>query len=610
MSKMPDTDSAAQAVPTRDLIPLNDTWDLTLLYETPSAWEDALERYKKAYPRYSEFRGTLGRSPEALLKFLEFDRSLDLDLERLFHYANLQTSEDASNAEYLARESRLANTATRAAEAASWFTPELQSLDDATFQAFLASPILAEWVVRLRKIRRFKPHTLSEGEERLMALGATALAGHGDTFSQLTNVDMRFGHLEDEHGRRVELSHASFLSFLQKSDAQLRETAFRQYYREFTDHRFTIASTLASSVRADVFNARARNFASAREAALFPDSVPTAVYDNLIAAVRANLDPLFEYFEIRRRALNLAEIHHYDTYVPLVEEVRKETNFDHAAQLVCESLAPLGAEYVSSLQQGFASRWVDRYETRGKRSGAFSSSSYGNPPYILMNYKADVFADIYTLAHEAGHSMHSWYSMRSQPFQDYQYPIFLAEVASTLNEELLTHHLLAQTDDPRMRAFIINRQIDDIRGTVYRQTMFAEFERVIHDIEEAGEPLTLETMQAEYRKLLEAYFGPRFVLDDELSLECLRIPHFYSAFYVYKYATGIAAASSLAAQILGLHSAPAKQRYANFLASGGSRYPIETLREAGVDMESPEPVNAALAVFARRVRELKELLAI
>ncbi len=600
--------NSPRTVPTRQEIPESDKWDLTQLYPNAESWRADLEEYKKQFPKYAEFRGRIGQSVTELLRFLEFDRELDMRLERLGHYAGLQVAEEGSNPAFLARQSELANVMTQAAEVASFFTPELQRIDDDTFARWLSEPALKPWGVRLQKIRRYKPHTLTENEERLMALAQQPLEGHDETFSQLTNVDMKFGMIADENGAEIELSHATFSSLLQKRDAGLRERAFRQYYKEFEDHKFTVASTLAHSVKADVFRARARNFPSAIEAALFADDVPVAVYDNLIATVRANLEPLLEYFELRKRVLKLKEIHHYDTYVPLVEAVKVNTSFDEAAAMVLDSLAPLGEDYVSALAKGFETRWVDRYETRGKRSGAFSSSSYGNPPYILMNYKPDVFADIYTLAHEAGHSMHSYYSMRAQPFQDYHYPIFLAEVASTFNEELLTHRLLEKTDDPKMRAFILNRQIDDIRGTVYRQTMFAEFEKIIHAMEEAGEPLTLESMQSEYRKLLETYFGPRFTLDRELELECLRIPHFYSAFYVYKYATGISAAVALSEMVLNDAGDEARRRYLGFLESGGSKFPIETLRDAGVDMLRPEPVEKTLALFARRVRELSELL--
>ena len=360
-------------------------------------------------------------------------------------------------------------------------------------------------------------------------------------------------------------------------------------------------------MKANVFHARARHYSSAIEAALFQDDVPVAVYDGLIASVHNNLDPLFRYFKLRQRALGLSELHHYDTYVPLVPKIETRTSFEHAVEMVLAALAALGEQYVDVLAQGLRGRWCDRYETKGKRSGAFSSGSYGAPPYILMNYKDDVFSDVYTLAHEAGHSMHTWFSQESQRFQDYEYPIFLAEVASTFNEELLTHHLLEQTGDPQMRAYIINRKIDDLRGTLFRQTMFAEFEKVIHAIEESGDALTLDVFKSEYHKLLGAYFAENFVLDPELDLECLRIPHFYHAFYVYKYATGISAAVALSQRILSGEPGSV-DAYLDFLRSGGSKFPLETLKAAGVDMATSAPIESTLRLFERRLDELEALL--
>jgi len=598
---------SAKKVPLRAEVPLADTWDLTRLYSDSGAWEKDLKKYQEGYPRYADFKGTLAKSASHLLACLEFDRDLDLVAERLGHYSSLQTAQDGSDNEFLARESRLYHTFTLAAEAASWITPEIQAIPDETFDIFLADACLAPWVNKLRKLRRYKPHVLSEKEERLLAMASQPLRGHDEVFSQLTNVDMKFGTIENEKGEVVELSHGAFSSFLNKPRHDLRKKAFHQYYAEFDDHKFTVAATLANSIKADVFLAKARNYPSALEASLFADNVPVAVYDNLISTVKANLEPLFEYYELRKKALELPELHFYDTYVPLVSRIQVQTSFDEACEKVIAALHPLGTEYTSVLENGFRDRWCDRYETKGKRSGAFSSSSYGNPPYIMMNYKSDVFSDVYTLAHEAGHSMHTWYSQREQSFQDYHYPIFLAEVASTFNEELLTHYLLEKTDDPAMRAYIINRQIDDIRGTLYRQTMFAAFEKAAHGMEEAGEPVTLETFRSEYRKLLEIWHGPGMVIDEELELECLRIPHFYSAFYVYKYATGISAATALSTKVLKGGESDLR-KYLGFLQSGGSKFPLETLALAGVDMTSPEPIQAALNLFKQRVGELKELI--
>jgi oligoendopeptidase F len=597
----------SSTVPTRTEIPESDKWDLAHLFADVGKWQEDFKWVQQAYPRIKEWKGKLGVSAKNLAECLEFEKALDLKLERLYHFGSLQLAEDGANTEYLARVGQIQNLFTKIGEAFAFVVPEIQAIDDETFAKFIVDPALADWRIKLDKIRRLKPHVLSEPEERILALGAAALSGYDDTFSQLTDVDMKFGVLVDEAGREKPLTQSSFSSFLVKRDPELRKRAFEQFYTEFQDHQYTLASSLAYSVKADVFRARARNYLSSLEAALFPDDVPAAVYEGLIKSVRANLAPLFRYFELRRRVLGLKELHHYDTYVPMVAEIETHISFDQAVEHVVTALRPLGKEYVDVLENGLRGRWCDRYETKGKRSGAFSSGSYGAPPYILMNYKEDVFADVYTLAHEAGHSMHTWFSQKSQKYQDYDYPIFLAEVASTFNEELLTHHLLEQTRDPKMRAYIINRQIDDIRGTLFRQTMFAEFEKVIHEVEESGDALTLDTFKVEYRKLLTAYFAENFVLDPQLDLECLRIPHFYGAFYVYKYATGISAAVTLSEKVLR-GDAGAVEAYLGFLRSGGSKFPLETLKVAGVDMTTPKPIESTLWLFERRLGELEELL--
>lgn len=598
----------ASETPTRVDIPDSDKWDLTHLFANVDKWKEDFHWIEQRYPRIKEWKGKLGGSTKNLAECLEFEKELDLKLERLYHFASLQLAEDSANTEYLARVGQIQNLFTKIGEAFAFVVPEIQAIDDTKFEKFVADPVLAEWRIRLNKIRRMRPHVLSEPEERILALGSVALSGYDDTFSQLIDVDMKFGVLTDETGREKPLTQNSFSSFLVKRDPALRKRAFEQFYAEFEDHQYTLASSLAYSVKADVFRARARNYSSSLDAALFPDDVPVAVYENLIKSVRANFATLFRYFDLRRRVLKLNELHHYDTYVPLVAEIETHISFDEAVDHVTAALQPLGKEYVEVLREGLRnSRWCDRYETKGKRSGAFSSGSYGAPPYMLMNYKEDVFADVYTLAHEAGHSMHTWFSQRSQLYQDYDYPIFLAEVASTFNEELLTHHLLEQTRDPKMRAYIINRQIDDIRGTLFRQTMFAEFEKIVHEIEESGNALTLDVFKTEYHKLLAAYFAQNFVLDPQLDLECLRIPHFYGAFYVYKYATGISAAVALSERALRGETG-AVEAYLGFLKSGGSKFPLETLKTAGVDMSSPAPIESTLRLFERRLGELEKLL--
>jgi oligoendopeptidase F len=592
-------------IPTRSEIPQPDTWDLSHLFQTEEAFRAAFTQLRDLYPKTAEYRTRLGESVKALFECLEFEKSLNQIAERLGHYASLKNAEDSSNNDNLSRQAELTNLFTKFGDVASFINPEIQQIPDEVFQRFLDDPMLAPWKTALIKLRRYKPHTLSEREERLLTLCAPVIRGHSDTFSQLTNVDMKFGSLNVE-GQERELSHGSYFSFLNNRDRDLRRKAFHQFYAEFDEHKYSLASALSSSLRANVFSAKIRNYPSAREASLFHDNIPLAVYDNLIATVRKNLPVLHEYYELRREILQLDDIHQYDTFVPMVPLVQTKVTFDEAIDLILKALKPLGAEYLRTLDNGLRSRWVDRYETKGKRSGAFASSSYGNPPYILMNYKADVFSDVFTLAHEAGHSMHTWFAQKHQSFQDYGYPIFLAEVASTFNEKLLTHYLLEQADDVQMRAYLIDRQIEDIRHILFRQTMFAEFEKEVHEIEENGGPLTLEVFRKVYRSLLDAYFGPRFAIDDQLNIECLRIRHFYFAFYVYKYATGISAAVSLADRVLNGGSEELED-YLGFLKAGGHGFPIETLRAAGVDMLSPVPIEKTLDLFQTRIRQLGEL---
>jgi len=596
----------ANGLKTRGQVPEQDTWDLKPLFPSDAAWEEEFTKLGNHYAEVYTYRGKLGQSAADLLAVLEFEKSVDRSSERLGQYAGLRLSEDASDASALDREGRLQSLGVKISESYSWVSPEIQSIPDETFEAFLADPLLGEWEVPLKRLRRLKPHTLSKNEERLIALAMPSLGGHHETFSQLTNVDMTFGTIRDDRGLDVELTQSSFSSLLQRPDRVVRKAAFDAFYEEFSDHRYTLASALASSVKGDAFLAKARNYPSALEASLFVDDVPVAVYENLIAAVRSRLPVLHRYYGLRQKVFNLPNLHVYDTYAPLVSAVQSDVGFDEAADKVLRALTPLGTEYTETLARGLrGERWCDRYENKGKRSGAFSSGTYEGPPYILMNYKSDVFSDIYTLAHEAGHSMHTWYAARAQSFQTYHYPIFLAEVASTFNEILLTEHLLAETTDRATRSYLLNRQIDDLRGTLFRQTMFAEFEKITHSEEESGAALTHQSFRTHYRSLLDAYFGPAVVIDEMLELECLRIPHFYSAFYVYKYATGISAAITLATKVLETGDT---DNYLGFLKSGGSNFPIETLAAAGVEMRSPEPVNSALDLFERRVAELEDLL--
>jgi oligoendopeptidase F len=387
----------------------------------------------------------------------------------------------------------------------------------------------------------------------------------------------------------------------------VRKTAFHQYYATYTGHANTLAASYAGAVQRDVYYAKARNYASSLDAALFPDRVPRVVYENLVSRVRNHLPSLYRYYELRRKRMKLKEIHHYDTYVPILSELERKHTWQQAVDVVVEALAPLGSEYTRVLERGLNDGWCDRYENVGKQSGAFSCGSFDGQPYILMNYQEAVLNHVFTLAHEAGHSMHSYFSAKSQPFQYYDYTIFVAEVASTFNEQLLLNHMLANATDKRERAYLINKAIDDIRGTIFRQTMFAEFEKITHELVEAGEPLTVARLRSAYKELLTAYFGPDFVIDECLELECLRIPHFYRAFYVYKYATGLSAAIALAERVTQ-GGKRELQDYLGFLKGGCSKYPLDLLRGAGVDMEKPDAVDTALTKFGALVEELDGLL--
>jgi len=454
---------------------------------------------------------------------------------------------------------------------------------------------------------RYKPYTLSQNEEKLLAMQSEMASAVDKAFRQLTNSDMKFGFVENEKGEKVELSNATFSQFLISPKRSVRKQAFHQFYEQFAGHENSIAAMLAGSIHKDVYYARARGYKSAREASLFADDVPPRVYDNLIKSVHKHLPTLYEYYDLRRRKMKLKQIHHYDTYVPIITELETKRTWKQAVKLVIDSLQPLGEEYTRVLEEGLTGRWCDRYPNAGKQSGAFSAGSYDGNPYILMNYQPTVLNDVFTLTHEAGHSMHSYYSSKHQPYQDYDYTIFVAEVASTFNEELLAHHMLENAADDKERAYLLNREIDDIRSTIIRQTMFAEFEKITHDMAEAGEALTVESFKSVYRELLEKYFGPDFTLDDELSLECLRIPHFYRAFYVYKYATGMSAAIALSQRVLRGGKAELDD-YLSFLKGGCSKFPLDLLRNAGVDMEKPKPVDTALKYFGRLVQQLDELL--
>jgi len=607
MSDMATHEQADEVLPVRRDVPIGDTWDLSSLFASDSQWDQALAALETRIPVFEKFAGTLATSPEALAACLDYDLEVEREQDRLATYAHLRASEDQAAPDPQTMVGRYRHVATSFAAKASFLLPEIMAIPAATLEAWLRLPVLAPHRTSLERIVRTRPHVLSEREERILAMQGTFAGTAGKVFRQLTDADMKFGTVVDGKGRRVELSNASFTTILLDPDAGVRRTAFLRYYEQYEGLANTLAAALSGSVERDVYSARVRNHSSAVEAALFADNIPLSVYDQLIAAVRSHLPTVHRYYELRRRLLGLERLHQYDCYVPLGVDQPQRHTWDEAVGLVVGALAPLGPDYCRRLDAGLRGRWCDRYPNAGKQSGAFSSGTYDSDPYILMNYSGEGVEHVFTLAHEAGHSMHTRLSAEAQPFQLAGYTLFVAEVASTFNEQLLARALLERTTSPRERAAILAREIDGIRNTIVRQTMFAEFERLAHASAEEGQPLTLERFRGIYRGLLDAYFGPEVEIDPQLELECLRIPHFYSAFYVYKYATGLSAAIALADRVATGGRAEL-DAYLGFLRGGCSKWPLELLRDAGVDLERPEPVATALGRFGQLVDELERTL--
>ncbi|MCL2270771.1 MAG: oligoendopeptidase F, partial [Treponema sp.] len=499
-------------IPARRDMAQADTWDLSKLFVDDAAWNEALTEYEKMAEKIQSFQGTLGQSAENLAGYLDFCRDFGILGERLYYYADLRQTEDEGAGAARTMCGKIVMASAKAQAAAAWERPEILAIGEQDMETFLSHPRIADYRIYLQRIIRCRPHILSDREERIIALQSEGEGMPGDTFSVLTNVDFDFGLLDTPEGKRP-LSQSTWSVFMESPDRDIRRRAYEAFYNCFDSHKTTLASLYSGSVKQDAIKARVRGFSSARAAALFPDNVSEAVYDNLVATVGENLDSLHRYYKLRKRALGLAELRHYDVYAPLVPSIQKKTNWNEAVEVISTALAPLGGEYVSTLRTGLTGRWTDRYENKGKRSGAFSAGSYTGDPYILMNYKEDSIRDVFTLAHEGGHSMHSWYSARSNPFMQYNYTIFEAEVASTFNEELLFHYYESNAESAELRLYLVNKHADELLATLYRQTMFAEFEKISHDLEEGGTPLTVEVLRAEYRKLLEKYFGPEMVFE-------------------------------------------------------------------------------------------------
>ena len=589
-------------------VPETDKWNLSSLYKSNDDWENDLKALEPLVQKVASFNGKLGESSETLLEALKSLEQAELKLETIYNYASLQHNADEDDSAAADREGRASMAYTDFSAKLSFFDPELQAIPDEKINEWIELPEFADYKIYLKKLLRLKPYILSEKEERILSLQGQVAQTPYKTFSVLENVDLNgeLGTVETPEGK-APLTASSYVQLLHHKDRNVRKHAYEQYYGKFNNYQNTIASLYAGSVNQDVFESRARGYKSSLEAALFGNKVPETVYRNLIDCVHKNLPALHKYYKLRKKILGVEELRHYDVYVPLVKDAESIIPYEEAVEICRNALAPLGKEYTDTLCDGLLNGWADRYENKGKRSGAFSSGTYVGYPYILLNYKENVLRDVYTVAHEGGHSMHSWYSVKNNPFMQYNYTIFEAEVASTFNEELVFEYLLKNAKDEKMKAYLLSMRIDDILATLHRQTMFAEFELKTHELVEKGVPLTAEVLRKTYRELLELYFGPDMVFEELSDLEAFRIPHFYNAFYVYKYATGISAALALAKRVV---SGGTKERdeYFMFLKSGGSRYPIESLKVAGVDMESPEPVQAALDEFAKMVDELENIL--
>lgn len=596
-----------KTLPKRNELPMQETWDLTRIYPNDEAWEAAFQEVKALYPKASAYQGRLGESASLLLEALRFQDEVSEKLERVYTYAHLKHDEDTANPFYKGVYDRAFSLDIEVMGAFSFMDPEILSIPEERLRQMMAEEEgLSPYRHPLENLLRKRPHTLTPSEEYLLSQAVEVGKSPSSIYSMFSNADLTFPPIRDEDGDEVALTKGRFIRFLNSKDRRVREEAFRTLYDTYEKYKNTLAATIQGEVKKNIFFARMRKFPSALEASLHKDNVPKAVYENLIETVHRNLDQMHRYVRLRKRMLQVDELHMYDLYTPMVKEVEMKYTFDEAVKAVVEGLQPLGGEYLSILQEGIGSRWIDVHENQGKRDGAYSSGSYGTPPYILLNYQGTLDS-LFTLAHELGHSMHSYYSTKSQPYVTSHYTIFVAEVASTLNESLMIHSLLAKAKNKQEKMYLINHYLEDFRGTFFRQTMFAEFERWVHQQVEEGEALSYEKLCDYYYQLNQTYFGKEIVVDREISYEWARIPHFYYNFYVYKYATGFSAAAAISQMILS-EGEPALRRYLDFLKLGGSDYPLNQLKKAGVDMTSPEPIQKAADLFRSLLDQMEALL--
>ncbi len=595
-------------VPTRSEVPLEHTWNLESIYQSDDQWEQDFKRVEASIPELQQLEGTLGQDGEALLRALQQRDEASKLLEQIYVYAHLRQAEDLGNTHYQELTDRVSSLAARFGAAIAFFDPEIIAISDERMEEFYQRVAdLQVYRHALSELRRQREHIRSAEVEAVLASAREISRAPESIYEMFVNADLKFPVLKDEHGNDVELTHGRFIPvFMESKKREVRQAAFDALYGTYSKWSNTIGTALASHIRSQIFYARARKYESALHAALDPNAIPTSVYTNLIETVNRNLSHLHRYMRLRRRMLGVDELHMYDIYAPLVADVDYKYSYDQAREMVEQGLAPLGAAYLAPMSHGLREgRWVDVYENQGKRSGAFSWGAYTTQPFILMNYQ-ETLDNVFTLAHELGHSMHSYYTRRTQPYVYGNYTIFVAEVASTLNEALLVDHLLKHTDDRSLRMYLINHQLETLRGTLFRQTMFAEFEYESYRRMEAGEALTAESFSQFYYDLNKRYYGPEMVVDELIAREWMRIPHFYMNFYVYQYATGIAASTALSRQILS-EGQPAVDRYIKFLSGGSSKTSIDLLKDAGVDMTSPDPVQQACDYFGELVTQMEQL---
>lgn len=607
----PETDApteteAVKKLPARDQVPEELKWDVASVFADDAAWEAAFAEADKLPAQAEEFAGTLAQGPERLAEYLEFRTGLLQKLDKLFLYAQMKRDEDNGNHLYQGLADRAQGLAVRTSAALAFEEPELLAIDEAKLECWLMRPELAVYQRFFGELLRQKPHIRTKDEEEMLALAGEVCSTPRSIFGMFNNADLHFPTVRDEEGQLVEITHGNYTHLMESPSREVRRETFQGLYGTYAAWQNSLAAMLAGSVKKDVFAARVRRYDSALAAALFAEEIPAAVYDNLISGVRAHLPLFYRYLQLRRQALGVEELHLYDIYTPLASARPREIPYTEACQIVLQALQPLGEDYVNTAKRAFSEGWVDVAENQGKTSGAYSSGVYGSKPFILLNWQGNLNS-VFTLAHELGHSMHSWYSHANQPYIYSEYEIFVAEVASTVNENLLLRYLLNKEEDPAQRLLLANHYLDDFRGTVFRQTMFAEFEKIIHAAAEAGEALSCRYFQDVYYQLNQDYFGPDMVVDQEIDMEWARIPHFYRAFYVYKYATGMCAATALAQGLLS-GDAGRREAYLGFLSGGSSKSPLELLRGAGVDMESPQTLASAMQAFGDMLDELEQLL--